>query len=63
METSTVSIWTILTSFITNIFTAIGSVLTSVMGNETLATFVVGIPLFSLAIGLLFKLLSKRAGH
>lgn len=57
------TIWTILTGFFTNFFTAAESLLTSIMGNATIATMVIGIPLFSIITGMVLKLANLRRGR
>lgn len=54
------AIWTLLTEFITNMFSAVSSVLTAVSTGNVITLFVIILPLFGIAVGLLFRFLRRR---
>lgn len=54
------NIWTLLTQFITNIFSAITGVLDQLTTGNVITMFVIVIPLFGIAVGLLFRFLRRR---
>lgn len=56
------TMWTAFTTFLTNMLTGVGTILSTITGNEVLLTFIVVIPLASIAISMLFKLLGRKKG-
>lgn len=51
--------WASVAEFLTNTLTNIGTMITTIVSNGTLAVFVLGIPLVSFAVGLLSRLIHR----
>lgn len=51
--------WASVAEFLTNILTYIGTMISTITGNGTLAVFVLAIPLVSFAVGLLSRLIHR----
>ena len=53
------SVWTSVADFLSHILTYIGTLVTTISGNDLLAVFVLAIPLVSFAVGLLSRLIHR----
>lgn len=54
------ALFTLFTSFATSVWTSIGNMINSIMGNEIVAMFVLLIPVFSLVVGLVMMFTERR---
>ena len=50
------SVYTAVSTFLSNVLTYITSVVTEITGNDVLTVFVIAIPIISFAVGLLSRL-------
>lgn len=55
-DATAATIWSVVGDFITNFFSNGGNVLTAILQNTTLATMVVGIPVFGYIAGKILKM-------
>lgn len=53
------TIWTSVTTAVTNILAVIGDVAEAIVGSEYIALFALVIPLVSLSVGLLIRLVNR----
>lgn len=51
------AVYTAVTTFLTNIMTYVGTVLTEITGNDVLIVFCLAIPIISFAVGLLSRII------
>ena len=51
------SVYTAVTTFLTNILSYVSQVVTAITGDTALTVFIIGIPLVSFAVGLLSRLI------
>lgn len=51
--------WASVTEFLTNVLSYIGTMVSTITSNATLAVFVLAIPLVSFAVGLLSRLIHR----